>query len=174
MVAPELTGPVLDVGCGEGRLSPLVRDGVTWIGVDASPTMLATNLYRPLVRADMRALPFRDGAVAEVVHFWCLYHVDEPVEAVAEAKRVLRAGGRYYASCGARDSDPELMFEGYPRRRSTPRKRSRSSAVPSRTSNHSGGTAPSTRCARATRCGRTGGTTPSRPSGPKPPSCRSG
>lgn len=62
----------------------------------------------------MRALPFRDGAFAEVAHLWCLCHVEEPVLAVAEAHRVLRAGGRYYASTGARDNDPELMGEGYP------------------------------------------------------------
>jgi SAM-dependent methyltransferase len=62
----------------------------------------------------MRALPFRDGAFAEVTHLWCLYHVNDPVLAVGEAARVLRAGGRYFASTAARDNDPEIMFEGYP------------------------------------------------------------
>jgi len=28
---------------------------------------------------------------------------------------VLQAGGRFFASTGARDNDPEIMFEGYPR-----------------------------------------------------------
>jgi SAM-dependent methyltransferase len=62
----------------------------------------------------MRALPFRNGAFAEVTHLWCLYHVDEPRLAIREAQRVLRVGGRYYASTAARDNDPELMWEGYP------------------------------------------------------------
>jgi hypothetical protein len=35
--------------------------------------------------------------------------------AIREAKRVLRPGGHYYASTKARKSDPEIMFEGYPR-----------------------------------------------------------
>jgi SAM-dependent methyltransferase len=113
-VAPELRGPVLDVGCGEGRLASLLPPAVAWVGIDSSPAQLAENLFRPVVRADMRALPFRNDTFAEVVHLWCLYHLDDPVVAVREAARVLRPGGRYYACTSARDNDPEIMPEGYP------------------------------------------------------------
>jgi SAM-dependent methyltransferase len=114
MIAPELRGPVLDVGCGEGRLASLLGDRVSWIRVDSSPAQVAANPYRPVVLADMLALPFRESTFAEVTHLWCLYHVDDPLVAIGEAGRVLRAGGRYYASTAARDSDPEVMPEGYP------------------------------------------------------------
>jgi SAM-dependent methyltransferase len=115
LLGAELHGPVLDVCCGEGRLASVLREGTGWIGVDSSPAQLALNPHRPVVLADMRALPFRDGVFAEVTHLWSLYHLDEPGAAIAEAKRVLRAGGRYYACTAARDNDPEIMFEGYPR-----------------------------------------------------------
>lgn len=114
VVAPELSGPTLDVGCGEGRLASLLESSVHWVGVDSSPVQLAANPHRPVVLADMRALPFRDGSFAEVTHLWCLYHVDHPAAAISEARRVLRRGGRYYAATGARDNDPEIMPEGYP------------------------------------------------------------
>jgi SAM-dependent methyltransferase len=114
MIAPALRGPVLDVGCGDGRLASLVRTGVSWIGVDSSAAQLGANPYRPVVLADMRALPFPDGVFAEVTHLWCLYHVDDPVVAIGEARRVLRSGGCYYASTAGRDNDPEVMWEGYP------------------------------------------------------------
>src|SRR6202035_1627373 len=45
MVAPELRGPILDVGCGEGRLASLLGDAVTWVWVDSSPAQLADNPY---------------------------------------------------------------------------------------------------------------------------------
>lgn len=114
MIAAELRGPILDVGCGEGRLASLLAAGVPWVGVDSSPRQVAANPYRPVVRADMRALPFRDGVFAEVAHLWCLYHLADPVVAIAEAARVLAPGGRYFACCAARANDPEIMPEGYP------------------------------------------------------------
>jgi SAM-dependent methyltransferase len=71
LVAPELVGPVLDVGCGEGRLASLVAErGVAWVGLDSSPTQLADNPHRPVVQADMHSLPFRDEAFGEVAHLW--------------------------------------------------------------------------------------------------------
>lgn len=115
-VASELRGPVLDVGCGEGRLASLIVDrGVAWVGVDSSPSQLAANPHRPVVLADMRHLPFRNAVFREVTHLWCLYHLADPRVAIAEARRVLDHGGRSFASTSARDSDPELMPEGNPR-----------------------------------------------------------
>jgi SAM-dependent methyltransferase len=113
-LGPEMNGPVLDVGCGEGRLAARLRPGVPWFGVDASETQISSCPVRPVVQADMRALPFRSGSFAEVAHLWCLYHLDDPVPAIEEARRVLRPAGRYYASTAARESDPEIMWEGYP------------------------------------------------------------
>lgn len=114
IVAPELAGRVLDVGCGEGRLASLCDDRVDWTGIDDSAAQLKANPYRPVIRGDMRALPFADGAFDAVVHLWCLYHLDDPSTAIVEAHRVLRAGGHYFACTAARDNDPEIMFEGYP------------------------------------------------------------
>lgn len=112
--AAELTGPVLDAGCGEGRLAAHLPGHVAWVGADLSPAQLGECPYRPAVAADMRALPFADETFAVVVHLWCLYHLDDPGVAIREASRVLRPGGRYLACTAARDSDPELVPEGYP------------------------------------------------------------
>jgi SAM-dependent methyltransferase len=114
LVAAELPGPVLDVGCGEGRLASLLGDGVPWTGVDNSPAQIRANPHRPLVQADMRTLSFEDATFAEVVHLWCLYHVPDPRVAIAEAARVLVSGGHYFACTAARDNDRELVSEGYP------------------------------------------------------------
>jgi len=113
LVGPELCGPVLDIGCGEGRLRPRMSAGVAWIGLDSSREQAARCEARPLVLGDMRRLPFAADSFAEATHLWCLYHLDHPADAVREAWRVLRTGGRYYACTAARDSDPEIVPEGY-------------------------------------------------------------
>lgn len=114
IVAPEIRGPVLDIGCGDGRLRSLLDESIDWVGVDSSPTQVRANPHRPVIRADMRHLPFADDSFAEVMHLWCLYHLGDPVEAIVEAKRVLQPGGRYFACTAARGADPELLPEGYP------------------------------------------------------------
>ncbi len=63
---PAAGGRVLDVGCGPGRyLSALAERGMHPVGVDLSLPLLlhARQLLAgvPLVRADMRSLPFRAG-----------------------------------------------------------------------------------------------------------------
>jgi SAM-dependent methyltransferase len=62
-------GPVLELGCGTGRVSlPLARAGVRLVGIDRSTAMLARGARRAralpaglrptFVRGDIRALPF--------------------------------------------------------------------------------------------------------------------
>ncbi len=68
-VALQVGGPVLELGCGTGRLSiPLGRAGVPLVGIDRSEAMLARARARVrrvglsrrvhLVRGDIRKLPF--------------------------------------------------------------------------------------------------------------------
>ena len=71
-VARQAGGPVLELGCGTGRLSiPLARAGVPVVGVDRSEPMLARARRRAaarrararlrLIRGDIRLLPFADA-----------------------------------------------------------------------------------------------------------------
>lgn len=59
---PPEGGPVLDLACGAGRhLAALERRGLAAVGLDLSPVLLREARGRarsPLVRADMRQLPF--------------------------------------------------------------------------------------------------------------------
>jgi ubiquinone/menaquinone biosynthesis C-methylase UbiE len=99
---------LLDAGTGTGRmlelLSPYVKRA---IGVDVSAEMLAIARDR-LARArvshsqvrlgDVYRLPFANGSALQgfdaVLFHQVLHYLDDPAAAVAEAARVMRAGGR--------------------------------------------------------------------------------
>jgi ubiquinone/menaquinone biosynthesis C-methylase UbiE len=83
-VGQSIKGRVLELGCGTGRIAiPLARAGVRLVGVDRSEPMLERAAKRakllksaagrprrrklPLLRADIRALPFQDASFAAVL-----------------------------------------------------------------------------------------------------------
>lgn len=94
-----LAGPspgqrVLDAGCGNGEyLRALAQVPVRAAGCDLSLGMLRPLAHRPLINADVAALPLRDGAVDAVLAVHMLYHVPGREAAVRELRRVLRPGG---------------------------------------------------------------------------------
>ena len=84
-------GRLLDLGCGVGHSYHLLAPRET-VGVDLDAAALEGQDRETHV-ADMRALPFEDGAFDAVLAVQSLEHVPDPERALAEARRVLRAGG---------------------------------------------------------------------------------
>ena len=99
---------VLDVGGGNGRLARLLPAlSIRCLLLDLSPAMLDLA-SRPKARADGARLPAADASVDAVAALYTLYHYDDPLVPIREARRVLRPGGMFAACAANRDSDPEL------------------------------------------------------------------
>ena len=117
-LAREQLAPVLDVGCGEGRLVESLRAmGMTVVGLDASPTMLRA-VSAPCVQADAVRIPFGDASFGGVAALYMLYHLRDPAEVIADSRRVLREGGLFVACAPSRSDSPELA-SFVPRRATT-------------------------------------------------------
>ncbi len=104
-LAPLGSGPVLDLGCGQGRHLPLLaRNGVVAVGLDLSAPLLVRardeDADRPLVRADMRQLPLATDSVTAVVSLFTAFgyfgSADQHAPVVAEVARVLPRGGHWF------------------------------------------------------------------------------
>lgn len=108
-LAAAADGPVLELGCGTGRLSlPIAQDGVPIVGIDRSAPMLARARAKTvrarvahrvrLVRGDIRALPFRRRRFALVMAPYgilqSLTHERDLQQALESAACMLPRGGR--------------------------------------------------------------------------------
>jgi SAM-dependent methyltransferase len=94
-------GRVLDVGCRFGALTRSYLDGNEVVGIDIDRKALdeATALGIEPVWADAaEPLPFEDKSFDVVVLGELLEHLPLPQLTVAEARRVLRPGGRLVGS----------------------------------------------------------------------------
>ncbi len=91
-------GPRLaDIGGGTGNYALALR-GEGWepVVVDRSAEMLALAAAKGLetVRADAQRLPFEDESFDAATMISMLHHVEDRDAALAEARRILRPGGR--------------------------------------------------------------------------------
>jgi ubiquinone/menaquinone biosynthesis C-methylase UbiE len=111
-VATDARGPVLELGCGTGRLVlPLVRAGVSLVGIDRSAQMLARASERlrrinarhrgrvTLVRGDIRALPLATNHFKSVIAGYGILQSltrERDLAATLESvSRVLKRGGLF-------------------------------------------------------------------------------
>jgi len=109
-------GTILDLCCGTGRHSIILRRrGWNVIGLDLSKNLLAIakrNMKKervefPLVRADMRHLPFGnqvfDAVICMFTSFGYLPSEGEDMKSFKEVRRTLRKGGRFLLDVANRD-----------------------------------------------------------------------
>lgn len=123
---------VLEIGCGSGaNLTFLAERGFAASGVDGSAVALEIaerrlsmkNLSATLHQGDVAALPFPDAAFDCAVDVECLYanSFRDSLRIVAEVRRVLKPGGRFFSkhfmvgttveSAGRLEGEPNTLVD---------------------------------------------------------------
>jgi SAM-dependent methyltransferase len=90
---------LLDIGCGSGMFCSLAaRDGLVVSGIDACPALIDIARKRApagiFLEGDMEDLPFIDQSFDVVSGIDVFHLAASSLRALAEARRVLRPGGR--------------------------------------------------------------------------------
>jgi ubiquinone/menaquinone biosynthesis C-methylase UbiE len=107
-------GPRLaDIGGGTGNYAlALEHEGWQPLVIDRSSAMLTHARQKGLqtLHADARRLPLDGASFDAVIVISMLHHVDDPPAVLAEAKRILRAGGRLAVMLYTREDVEDLWY----------------------------------------------------------------
>ena len=99
-----LKGPILDLGCGDGRSAHMLRESILMEdaphGIDISYSELKKAKVRKkhliLFQADANILPFRNNSFSSIISNGVLSAIPEGVEQLLkEVNRVLKNGGMF-------------------------------------------------------------------------------
>jgi SAM-dependent methyltransferase len=85
---------ILEIGCGEGKMFEDTETRPVQMDVSMTRVARAAGKSRFLLCADGYHLPFASGAFDVVLLVAVLEHTREPWRVLAEARRVLKPGGR--------------------------------------------------------------------------------
>lgn len=93
--------PILEIVAGDGRMSSMLfRSKKIDVSVDINKEAVmrgkTCNLYKKLIVADARKLPFRKSTFNTVVSNSTLEHINNNEKVVKEVVRVLKSGGVFY------------------------------------------------------------------------------
>jgi ubiquinone/menaquinone biosynthesis C-methylase UbiE len=110
-VKDQSTKTILDLGCGTGRFTEALRArfDANVIGVDPSEKMLArarSKLSGPGIRYEIgraEAIPLPDNSFDLVFMSMIFHHLEDPLLAARESRRVLRDGGTSFVRTGIRE-----------------------------------------------------------------------
>jgi len=105
---------VLDAGCGAGLFAGMAAGrGAAAVGIDVSEALILAARERfPEARfetADLETLPFEECTFDAVTGFNVFQYSERPSQALAEAVRVLRFGGRILIAAWGDPEDCEAM-----------------------------------------------------------------
>ncbi len=117
---------VLEIGFGNGLFFEKVMTqahALSLFGIDYSSTMVKEaanrnavaiqNGHLQLITGSSDALPWSDNSFDKIFCINVIYFWDEPLKHLQEIKRVLKPGGRFYATIRSKESMDLMPFTQY-------------------------------------------------------------
>jgi SAM-dependent methyltransferase len=102
-IAPQGAGDILDFGCGDGLLFPVLQKFGDPFGIETDASLLdPAGAWRSRIRSDpLRPDPAEAGRYGLIVALDVLEHIEHPASVVRELARRVRPGGLFVATVPA-------------------------------------------------------------------------
>jgi len=91
-------GILLDLGGGDGVLNQFLPKEVSLISLDLSFNLLKVNSNKTKIQASAQNLPLKNNSVDFISSFTVFQDIPNPIEALKEAKRILKPNGTFILS----------------------------------------------------------------------------
>lgn len=109
----DVSGQILDNGCGIGELSDALPEAnITGLDISTEMVRIAGKTYERTLIGDSQILPFNDESFDTVMARSLIHHLPDPDKGLAEMARVLRPGGEVVTidtNCSLLSSLPRLL-----------------------------------------------------------------
>lgn len=87
---------ILDIGCGDGHLLKLIKEGDLY-GIDLDKNMVKQarkNTEATIIQSDCTNIPLPSQAFDTIICSEVLEHVEQPEEAIGEMRRLIKTRGK--------------------------------------------------------------------------------
>ncbi len=91
-------GQVLDIGCADQFLRPMLSEECSYTGLDYPGTVNSMYGTRPMIFGDAQALPIKSASMDTIILMEVLEHVPDTDAVISEISRVLKPDGLFIFS----------------------------------------------------------------------------
>ncbi len=91
-------GQLLDIGCADQFLKPMLSEECSYTGLDYPGTVDSMYGTRPMIFGDAQALPVKNASMDTIILLEVLEHVPDTGAVISEISRVLKSEGLFIFS----------------------------------------------------------------------------
>jgi ubiquinone/menaquinone biosynthesis C-methylase UbiE len=104
---------VFDAGAGDGHWRKNLPSNINYISMDLGVGDAEVDYSHLDIKGDLRQIPLADNSVDIIICIQVLEHLPEPWKAIEEMHRILKPGGKIFASCPQGEPQHQVPYDFY-------------------------------------------------------------
>lgn len=102
---------VFDAGAGDGHWRKRLPENIKYISMDLGVGDAEVDYSHLDITGDLRKIPLADNSVDVIICIQVLEHLPEPWTVIKELHRILKPGGKVFASCPQGEPQHQVPYD---------------------------------------------------------------